>query len=263
MFVRYDDSATVYIDGKKVLDDTRFHPPVTASCGVLQGNKPHQIVIDYAQNYSGAELSLYYSDTAEEKVETYLPAGKWLDPFDGKIYEGERSVSKHYSLRSMPLFVRLGAIIPLAQDAQNTASQLWDNLTFDYYPCKTANDSGVIYEDDTQTTAYKFGHFRTTNYNVAYNQAENCFVLTLDKANGSFDGERCFNHRNITLKIHQIDGLEISSVTVNGCPVALQKHRKATAFPLNVTPCATDSNTVTCTFATSVSQSYQIKIFVK
>lgn len=263
LFVRYDDSATVYIDGKKVLEDARFHPPVTASCGILQGNTPHKIVIDYAQNYSGAELSLYYSDVTEEKIETYLPAGKWMDLFDGKIYQGERSVSKRYSLRSMPLFVRLGAIVPLAQNAQNTASQLWNNLTLDYYPCKTACDNGVIYEDDTQTTAYQFGQFRTTNYNVNYNPAQNCFVLTLDKAIGSFEGERCFDSRNITLKIHLIDGLDVTAVTVNDCPVVLNKHCKNSAFPLNVTDCSADSDTATCSFATSVTQTYQIKIFVK
>ena len=49
----------------------------------------------------------------------------------------------------MPLFVRLGALIPLAHEARNTKQQKWDKLVYDFYPCKEATDEGYLYEDDT------------------------------------------------------------------------------------------------------------------
>lgn len=49
----------------------------------------------------------------EGVLPVYLPEGRWLDTFDGKVYAGGRIIRKAYALRAMPLFVRLGSIVPL------------------------------------------------------------------------------------------------------------------------------------------------------
>lgn len=266
LFVRYDDCATVWLDGKCVLDDKVCHPPLSASLGAVEGNKPHSLVIEYIQGGSGAELSLFCCDGApQDGVATYLPAGKWLDPFDGKVHVsgGRTVVVKEYDLRSMPIFVRLGAVIPLIQAASTTVQQSWDNVTLDYYPSKTAEDSGFIYEDDTQTTAYKLGQFRTTDYSARYDNAQACFVLKIGAANGSFEGARCLSERIYMLKMHWIDGIKgVSEITVNGNAVPFESCERTAAFPFGADKHALDK-TVTAQIVTDVAKEYEIKIYVK
>ena len=199
-----------------------------------------------------------------DDVEVYLPAGKWLDVFTGNVYIGGRTVRRKYGLREMPLFVRLGALIPIAYEAKNTKEQMWDNLVFDFYPCKEAEDSGHIYEDDTETTAYKLGKFRKCAYEAKYLQEENAFVLKLHAAEGSFEGDKAFEKRVITLKYHLLDNVEkVKQITVNGVACGFtETDKNVTAFPLNTGATALDGKSVCIKFTIDVCKDYEIKIFL-
>jgi alpha-glucosidase (family GH31 glycosyl hydrolase) len=47
------------------------------------------------------------------KAKGWLPPGKWVDIFEGLVYEGDRVLSFHRSLDKYPVFAKEGAIIPL------------------------------------------------------------------------------------------------------------------------------------------------------
>lgn len=153
----------------------------------------------------------------------------------------------------------MGALIPLAYEAQNTKIQKWDKLVYDFYPCKDASDSGYLYEDDAETTAYKYGQFRKSVYKAGYCNECNAYVVNLSKAEGSFAGEKCFAKREITFKVHTF-GEQIKRVTVNGEEVTFKVAKQTkTAFPLNAGECAPDCNVLLVTLNTQVDQEYEIR----
>ncbi len=264
LIIRCDDGATVYLDGEKVFEDKTLHSAMSFPLKVVEGGKKHKVVIEYFQAGGEASIGLYYKQIVKEGVlPVYLPEGRWLDTFDGKVYAGGRIIRKAYALRAMPLFVRLGSIVPLAHEARNTKEQKWDKLVLDYYPDKAASDAGCLYEDDGETTAYKGGAYRKTKYGAHYEEGENAFVVTLDAAEGAFTGERAFTEREVAVKFHQMKGIgRPKKIIVNGESVGFVRTPKEEGtFPLNAGKCSPDSDTVIVSFRTDVTKAYTVKFY--
>ena len=265
LIVRCDDGSTVYIDGEKVFEDKTLHSAMNFPIKVIEGGKPHEIEIEYFQAGGEAAIGLYFYDVkTESKPDIYLPAGKWLDPFDGKIYNGGKTVSKKYGLRETPMFIRLGALLPLAYEAKNTKEQKWDKIVFDFYPCKDSCDKGYLYEDDTETTAYKHGQFRKTAYEAYYCEEENAFVIKLHAADGSFAGEKCFKQREIAVKYHILKGADsVKKITVNGENYVFSKTPKdGGAFPLGSAETAADGKVICAKLRTETDCEYELKFYL-
>ncbi len=266
LYIRCDDGATVWIDGEKVLEDKTLHAAWIFDLKRLEPQKEYKIEIEYFQAGGEACCELLAKKIAEhtDAYQTYLPAGKWLDAFSGKIYAGVKTVKRNYGLGETPLFVRLGALIPLAYEAKNTKRQKWDKLVYDFYPCKDASDKGYLYEDDTETTAYKLGQFRKSAYEAYYCQEENAFVVKLHAGEGGFDGEKCFDSRKISIKYHLLNGADsVKKITVNGEDHGYMKVRKdGFAFPLNADKTAQDSSVIIVSLETTVSEEYEIKFYL-
>ena len=262
--IKCDDGATVWVDGKKVLEDKTLHSALLFPLCELSANEEHDVKIEYFQAGGEASCALCYFELEREKEKNvYLPAGKWLDAFTGKVYEGETVAARKYALQEMPLFIRLGALLPLAHKARNTKEQKWDRLVYDFYPDKDATDEGYLYEDDTETTAYKQGMYRKSAYRAGYCKECNAYVVNLSKAEGSFAGEKCFAEREITFKVHLLGGEQIQRVTANGEEVAFQVVKKdASAFPLNAGEAATDSDTVLVTAKMKVVEDYEFIFYL-
>lgn len=245
LFLRSDDGATVWIDGVKVHEDKTTHPAMFFSLGTVRKDIEHFIEIEYFQADGEAAIGLYCDTDCSDKTEIYLPEGRWLDAFGGKIYDGGKSVRRAYGLYEMPLFVRSGALIPLAYEAKNTKEQKWDKLVYDFYPDKQSTDRGYLYEDDGETTAYKLGRFRKSAYEARYSSSENAFIIKLCAAEGEFSGERACIMREITLKYHLLKGVDdVKKVTVNGEEYGFKKFKKSAAFPLNTGETAPDGGVI-------------------
>lgn len=266
LYIRCDDGATVWIDGEKVLEDKTLHAAWVFELKQLEPNREYKIEIEYFQAGGEACCELLSKNIVDKNIDvrkTYLPAGKWLDVFGGKVVGGENTVSREYGLREMPLFVRLGAVLPLAYEASNTKEQKWNRLVFDWYADKNASDEGMLYEDDAETTAYKLGKFRTTEYKAGYCKDCNAYVLNIEQARGEFDGDKCFAEREMTVKLHLLDGEQIGRVTVNGEQSAFKVVKKDNAvFPLNVGESAPDSDVALVTFNAQVEKACEIKFYL-
>ena len=264
LVIRCDDGATVWVDGEKVFEDRTQHSAMSFPLNTIGGGKPHKVVIDYFQAGGEAAIGLYYRQTErDEGIPVFLPAGKWLDVFGGKVYTGGKTVRKKCGLREMPLFVRLGAVVPLAYEARNTKQQKWDRLVFDYYPDRAAADEGLLYEDDGETTAYKSGAFRTAKYGARFDEAENAYVVTVSAAEGSFKGERAFMEREIAVKFHERNGIgRVKRVIVNGGEKEfVRTPKESAAFPMSAGKSAPDADTVFVSFRADVQKEQTIKFF--
>ncbi len=265
LYLKNDDGATVYIDGECVLEDNNTHSATLNPLLVLTPDTEHSVEIKYFQAGGEAFLGLYMAELADEnEKEFYLPAGKWMDVFDGTVYRGQQSVKKAYGLSSMPLFVRLGAVLPLAEQAQNTKEQSWARLVYDFYPDKESSDSGYLYEDDGETTAYKTGAFSKSDYFAKYLPDENAFSVRFCAAEGSFTGERAVTERTVMLKYHLSEGAgRVARVCVNGRETPFARHEKACVFPLNTGMTAPDGEVLTVQIDMDTSKDYEVKFYLE
>ena len=90
---------------------------------------------------------------ATERSVTF-PQGKWVDMLNpsGPVYYGGETISYQAPLEVLPLFVRAGSFIPLADyPMENTGDFLTDRYTISYYPVN-GRSSYTLYQDDLSST---------------------------------------------------------------------------------------------------------------
>jgi alpha-glucosidase/alpha-D-xyloside xylohydrolase len=83
----------------------------------------------------------------------YLPAGDWYDWWTHEKLTGRRWIERPVDLRTMPLYVRAGAVISLDPVRQFTAEKVNQPTTIAVYP--GADGTFVLYDDDGSTLDYK------------------------------------------------------------------------------------------------------------
>ena len=110
-----------------------------------------------------------YTQGAVTRDGIYLPAGAaWADYWDGTLYAGGSTLDGYPApLETLPLFVRAGAIVPLAPPMNYFDEKPWDPLFLELWP--TGNSSFVLYEDDgvTRGALPPTNAFATTRISVA------------------------------------------------------------------------------------------------
>jgi alpha-glucosidase (family GH31 glycosyl hydrolase) len=138
----------------------------------------------------------------------YLPNGKWIDYWNGDVYEGKKWLNNYEApLEKLPLFVKAGSIIPMYPQMNYDGEKPLDTLTLDIYP--SGKTSYTLYEDDGNTRQYKQGKFATTN--ISCDQTAKSTVVTINGLKGNY--ENMLPRRHYVLQIHA--GKKPVSVTVN------------------------------------------------
>ncbi|MEN9230850.1 MAG: glycoside hydrolase family 31 protein [Thermostichus sp. DG02_5_bins_236] len=111
----------------------------------------------------------------------YLPAGTWFDWWTGQSYLGPTHILALAPLEQMPLFVRAGAIFPLAPVQPCTANANWDPFRLKLYP---GSGSFTLYEDDGRTFDYQAGDWATTTFHLR--QTETQLLLEIAPRQGNW-----------------------------------------------------------------------------
>lgn len=89
----------------------------------------------------------------------YLPAGAWYDWWTGQRYGGGQTITIDVPLDRVPLFVKDGSLLPLAQVTLHTEDPASFSLTVQVY-----GDGSLpitLYEDDGTTYNYELGECNT------------------------------------------------------------------------------------------------------
>lgn len=102
---------------------------------------------------------------AERERLVYLPEGLWYDFHTKEAIEGGRSIIAAAPFNRIPLFVRAGALIPLAEPADSTALMDFSRLRIEAYA--GARGAFELYEDDGESFAYREGAYTLTRYEIA------------------------------------------------------------------------------------------------
>jgi alpha-glucosidase len=87
----------------------------------------------------------------------YLPAGVWFNFWTGERLVGPQHIVAHAPLDTLPLFVRGGAVIPMAPLQQYAGQRPLDTINLHLWPGTPC----VLpwYEDDGNSLAYEYGGF--------------------------------------------------------------------------------------------------------
>ncbi|MCF8357896.1 MAG: glycoside hydrolase family 31 protein [Prolixibacteraceae bacterium] len=137
-----------------------------------------------------------------KKRELYLPAGtNWIDFWTGEALEGGQTINKETPIDIMPLYVKVGSIIPIGPDVQYAEEKTWDNLEIRIY--EGADGEFTLYEDENDNYNYEKGMYST----IVFSWDDAKKVLTIAKREGSFPG--MIENRKFDVKITgQMDNVE-------------------------------------------------------
>ena len=203
------------------------------------------------------------TSTGEDSRTVFLPDGVWIDVWTGTRYSGPVTINVTHGISTSPVFVREGALVALARNMLNVDEKDWSEMTLDVYPSADYSAETTVYEDDTQTVAYKDGKFRTTD--IAMNCNGNTLTVNIGKANGSFSGDRAFAQRKWNVRLHTNPGWgEITGIKVNGAAVDPQTLDKLAyadgARPFAYTGGSLDGDVAVFSIDTDVDKAYVIEI---
>ena len=112
----------------------------------------------------------------------WLSEGIWYDFHTGEKYTGGKYAEVFAPLDTLPLFVRGGSLIPMAEEMLHTDAQRLDKLILHIYP--GSDGSFTLYEDDGYTYAYEKGQYAKT----CLTYADAAKILTITAAEGGYAG---------------------------------------------------------------------------
>ena len=94
--------------------------------------------------------------------DVYLPEGLWYDWWTNEKLSGGKSITRNVDLKTMPVYVKAGAIIPMDPVRQYTGEELKEPLTVRIYT--GASGSFSLYEDDGISQQYLKGNYTITRF---------------------------------------------------------------------------------------------------
>ncbi|SMC86800.1 TIM-barrel domain-containing protein [Pedobacter africanus] len=116
----------------------------------------------------------------------YLPEGIWIDYFTGEKYKGNCILNNFDApLWKLPVFVKAGAIIPLANPNNNVSEINKKIRTYEIYPL--GKSAFTEYDDDGTTEQYRSGQGVSTLITAEVDQ-KGLATVTIHTAKGSFNG---------------------------------------------------------------------------
>ena len=146
------------------------------------------------------------------KEDIYLPEGRWIDYWDGRIIDGPSVIDAYpITLDKLPIMIRAGAIIPMYPEMLYNNQRAKDPLTFDIYPY--GDSEFHLYEDDGITRKYQTGEYaRQTIRVMAPKGKAGDITISLGGSQGEFDGK--LKSRVYQFQVHS--ELKPLSVTFKG-----------------------------------------------
>jgi len=112
----------------------------------------------------------------DRKRMVYLPQGGWYDFHTKERLEGGRYIIADAPLDRIPLYVREGAIIPMARSACSIQSMDLSTLWIEIYA--GPEGSFTLYEDDGLSMDYQYGAFNLRRF-AQYSPSPRAFRFTL------------------------------------------------------------------------------------
>lgn len=173
---------------------------------------------DCKENANADEASATVDFTRQQAADVYLPAGTdWVDFWTAERFKGGKSIKKTVNLKTIPLYVKAGGIIPIGPDVQYATEKKWDNLEIRVYP--GANGSFTLYEDEFDNYNYEKGAYST----ISFNWNDKTRTLTIGDRQGEYPGMLANRKFNICLMTpNAASGMSPKTVAYDGKSVSVK-----------------------------------------
>jgi alpha-glucosidase (family GH31 glycosyl hydrolase) len=141
---------------------------------------------------------------SNERDSIYFPTGKFIDYWDGTVYEGPQFLNDYQAdLATCPVFIKSGAIIPLYTEMLYDGQYPKDTITFDVYP--NGYSSFELYEDDGLTKEHRNGAFAKSLIESEGPIFGNAGIVTINvgESLGDYNGKPEMRTNCFEVHIHQ------------------------------------------------------------
>lgn len=161
-----------------------------------------------------------------------FPQGQWVDYADpAKVYAGGSTITYPAPLDVLPLFVRAGTFLPMA-DYKMTSTADYDpsNLSIEYYPVEGVKSKFTLYDDDRMSPqSLSKKEYRL----VTFQGDSNGGVITIDISSaGTYPGAPTSIDLNFAVKNPSMG----STVTVDGKEVKAERSSGTLTFKVKYNP---------------------------
>ncbi len=144
-------------------------------------------------------------------VNVWLPTGTWYHLITHERFEGNTDIVVDAPLERIPVFVRKGAILPLAPLGRLHSGENLEQLHLLIHG--VSNGEFTLYEDDGESTGYLDDEFATTR--ISLEREENQTTLTIEPRSGKYDSMPA--RRELHVNLHDLD--EVKSIKLNSKPL--------------------------------------------
>lgn len=138
----------------------------------------------------------------------YLPLGEtWIDYWTKEEYKGGQYIIKETPLDICPIFIKGGAVIPVAQEQNYVGEKQTNKLTLEVYLCN--DNTETIYNhyiDDGESFKYQDGEFNNYKIEVINNEK---VEMKFSVMNHEYDDK----YENIEFIMHNLNQKDL---TING-----------------------------------------------
>ncbi|MDC6367628.1 MULTISPECIES: glycoside hydrolase family 31 protein [Flavobacteriaceae] len=141
----------------------------------------------------------------------YLPKGKWVDFWNGKQYDGQQFISVLCPADIMPIFVKVGAIIPTQRVVQYVDKSVVNHINLNIYDGGDGNFE--LYDDDGISNQYATKEVYAITQITTKLDGENIIEVNIDKPKGSFK----IGNRSYTVEMQLT--IPPNEVYLNGKPL--------------------------------------------
>jgi len=162
---------------------------------------------------------VYRSQSASQgwREDVYLPQGQWIDYWDGRVVAAPAdgvTLDYQVDLKTIPVFVRAGAIIPMYPSALYDGEKPKDVLTLDLYPY--GDSSFTLYEDDGVSRRYQQGEHSLQQINMqAPKDVAGDIHVSIGAISGQYQGQLA--KRQYLLQVRS--RVKPDAVTLSGQPL--------------------------------------------
>ncbi|MBZ4644905.1 MAG: Alpha-glucosidase [Clostridia bacterium] len=118
----------------------------------------------------------------------YLPKGIWYDYWTKEKYVGGKYIMIYAPLDRLPIFIKRGAIIPMAPALNYMGEKEIKELTFEIYA--DTESRYTLYEDDGETFEYEEGKYSLTYFECKNNEKQIIFKISSQKTDFDTGRER-------------------------------------------------------------------------
>jgi len=155
----------------------------------------------------------------------WIPPGEWIEAETGKHFQGPGTVKRRFSIRQVPVYVRAGAIIPMAPPMLYSSQKPLDPLLIKVFPLAEGQSSQyTLYQDLGDTREYQQGQAAWTT--IAAKDTAGELTVNITPAQGEYPG--MLSSRSYQLLLP--GDWPPDSVTVNGKTVTYSTEASSTGW---------------------------------